>query len=259
VKGLSGVPALVVASLALLGSLTSGAVAAGVVQFAKHAATADTAMNAKKLGGQTATQLQSTLRGGQGAVGAAGPHGPKGDTGATGPTGAKGDLGSIGPKGLTGPTGATGATGPTGPTGAKGDLGPTGPKGELGPTGPKGDQGVTGAKGPAGPTGATGPAGPIGVTGLKGDVGPIGPKATALVTVLTQQFSLPAFGTPGNAKLVTVRCDVGQKAISGGFDSNDSVSFQKTFPTVADDGWQVFVTNNGGAAAGGTVYAICLG
>ena len=74
--GKLGGPAFLLATIALFVSLTSGAVAAGIVPLAKHALTADTATNAKKLGGQTPAQIHASLKGAQGPAGPAGPAGP---------------------------------------------------------------------------------------------------------------------------------------------------------------------------------------
>src|SRR5262245_1885090 len=104
-----GGPALTVACVALFVALSGGAVAATVVPIAKHALTADTATNAKKLGGKTPAQIKASLRGAQG------------------------------PAGSTGPAGAVGPAGPQGPQGPQGDQGPVG---ALGPQGPKGDVGA---------------------------------------------------------------------------------------------------------------------
>src|SRR2546429_334142 len=56
--GLSG-PAFVLAVVALFVALSGGAVAAGIVPLARHAITADTAKNAKRLGGKTPAQIRA--------------------------------------------------------------------------------------------------------------------------------------------------------------------------------------------------------
>lgn len=105
---------MVIAAIALFVALSSGAVAAGIVPLARHAYTADTATNARKLGGKTPAQLRATFRGARGPQGIQGPQrsagaaGPKGDTGGTG---------------AQGPQGAAGSRGATGPQGLKGDVG----------------------------------------------------------------------------------------------------------------------------------------
>src|SRR4029079_14442388 len=85
-----GAPALVVACIALFVALSGGAVAAVVVPIAKRALTADTAMNAKKLGGKPPAQITSSLRGAQG------PAGRAGAPGGTGPAGPQGQQGPAG-------------------------------------------------------------------------------------------------------------------------------------------------------------------
>ena len=81
-----GVPAFVLALVALFAALTGGAVAAGVVPLAQHAITAGTASNALKLGGKTPGQIKTTLRGARGLQGLQGPAGPAGPTGPAGAT-----------------------------------------------------------------------------------------------------------------------------------------------------------------------------
>src|SRR5262245_60386050 len=109
-----GGPALVVACIAFFVALTGGAVAAAVVPMAKHALSADTATNAKKLGGKTPAQIKATLRG------APGPAGATGATGAAGPAGPQGAQGAQGPQGDQGPQGQQGQPGPKGDAGEKG-------------------------------------------------------------------------------------------------------------------------------------------
>jgi hypothetical protein len=96
----------IVATLALVFSMTGGALAAG----SPHGLTGPT--------------------GAKGETGATGPQGVTGTTGAagaTGATGATGELGATGASGATGPVGATGSTGPQGATGPSGATGPAGP------------------------------------------------------------------------------------------------------------------------------------
>jgi hypothetical protein len=71
-------PALVVAMLALGVALTSSAFAAGIVPLARHALTANTATNAKKLGGLTRQQIARSVHGARGPQGPAGPAGAPG-------------------------------------------------------------------------------------------------------------------------------------------------------------------------------------
>jgi len=258
-------PAFVVALVALFVALSGSAVAAGIVPLAKHARTADSATvagNARHLGGKTAAQLASSMRGPQGAVGAQGPAGPAGPAGQVGPGGPKGD------------TGATGALGPKGDKGDKGDVG-TGLKivgtvaaaSDLPATGTTGDGYLvagdlyvwTGSawtnagpvRGPQGQIGQTGPA------GVAGPPGPTGAPGTAAVSIHTQAFS----GLQAQAgQSFTVACAAGQKAVSGGFDSDGDVFNFDTKPTADDSGWQIFLANGADSgSAAGTVYAVCLG
>ena len=258
-------PALVVALVALFVALSGSAVAAGIVPLAKHARTADSATvagNARHLGGKTAAELAATMRGPQGLVGAQGPAGPVGPAGPAGPAGAKGDAG------------ATGAEGPKGDKGEKGDVG-TGLKivgtvaaeSDLPAAGTTGDGYLvggdlyvwTGSKwtnagpvlGPQGPQGSAGPTGPA------GPAGPTGQAGTAAVSIHTQAYSgLQA----QSGQSFTVACASGQKAVSGGFDSDGDVFNFDTKPTADDSGWQIFLANGADSGtASGTVYAVCLG
>jgi hypothetical protein len=261
--GKLGGPAFVLAMIALFISLTSGAVAAGIVPLAKHALTADTATNAKKLGGQTPAQLKAGLRGTQG------PAGPAGAQGVQGPAGPKGDTGPQGAQGSQGPKGDKGDKGATGDVGAGLRIVGTAPDANSLPqAGTLGDGYLvngslyvwTGAawtnagpvQGPKGDTGATGAQGVQGVPGPKGDKGDPG---TAAVSVHTQAYSLA--GQAGND--VTANCGANQKAVNGGFDSDGSVFNFDTRPTANDDGWTIFLANGDNVTRSGNVYAICLG
>lgn len=290
-KSRIGVPAFVLALIALFAALTGGAVAAGVVPLAQHAITAGTATNALKLGGKTPTQIKSSLRGAPGPQGAQGPQGPVGDKGAAG---------AAGPAGPQGPAGATGAQGPQGPKGDVGaglkvlgtvatasalpasgnttgdaylvgtdlyvwtgstwtNAGPVqGPKGDTGATGPQGATGPTGPAGPKGDAGAQGATGPAGPAGPTGPAGPAGPAGSAAVSVHSAPYTLAANGDV----TFVVSCAVGQKAVGGGYDGDASgaVFNLDLKPTAADDGWTVRLVNGDNAAShSGTVYATCLG
>ena len=265
-SGLSG-PALVVACIALFVALSGGAVAAVVVPMAKRAITAETALNAKKLGGQTPAQIRSSLRGAQGPQGLAGAAGAPGPTGAAGPSGPQGAQGGQGP---AGPAGQQGPQGPKGDVGAGLEIvGTVATSADLPASGTTGDaylvtgdlwvwdgaawtnagpgQGTRGRHGPQGPAGAVGPAGPQGMPG------------TAAVTVHTQAFSFGASGSANDAGEITASCSTGQKAVSGGFTSNGDVFNADTAPTAQDNGWSIYLINAGDSGAAGTVYAICLG
>jgi len=118
--------------------------------------------------------------------------------------------------------------------------------------GPAGPQGPAGAAGPAGPQGGAGPAGPQGDKGDKGDAGAAG---TAAVTIHTTPYTLD----PGTDKVVTGSCGPGQKAVSGGFDSDGSVSNLDSRPTDADDGWLIDLFNADDTSSSGLLYVVCLG
>ena len=251
-------PALVLAMVALFAALAGGATAGGIVGFAKHAATADSATvagNAKRLGGKTAAQIAASVHG---ATGPQGPAGLAGAAGATGPAGAKGDAGGAGPAGPAGPKGDVGAglkiVGTVASQSALPTTGTTGDAylvgGDLfvwtgtawtnaGPVqGPKGD------KGDKGDTGATGPQGIQGVPG------------TAAVSIHTQPYSVAA----NSGVTITGACTAGQKAVNGGFDSLAGTVFSlDSKPTPADDGWQILLVNADVNPTSGNVYAVCMG
>ena len=95
-KSRFGVPAFVLASIALFVALSGGAGAAGIVPLARHATTAGTAANALKLGGKTPAQLRAAWIGNAAKQGQPGPQGPAGQKGDTGATGARGPAGPAG-------------------------------------------------------------------------------------------------------------------------------------------------------------------
>ncbi len=260
-------PATVIASVALFVALSSGALAAGIVPLAKHAFTADTAANAKKLGGKTPAQLAASLRGQRGIAGPAGAAGPAGQTGPAGPAGVPGPTGAAGPQGSVGPQGPKGDVG----SGLK-IVGTAASVGALPATGNPGDAYLVGGNlhvwtgsawsnaGPVqGPKGDNGDKGDTGSQGPQGTQGPQGIPGTAAVSIHTQAFSLAGSGTGDDTELFTVTCASGQKAIGGGYDSNGNIFNEDTFPTAADDGWSIFLVNYDNTTRTGTVYAICLG
>jgi len=267
-KSRFGLPALVLALIALFVALSGGAVAAGIVPLAQHANTAGTASNALKLGGKTPAQIKSSLRGARGLQGVQGPQGPAGDRGATG---------AAGPQG---PAGAGGAQGPQGPKGDVGAglkiVGTVATSGNLPALGTTGDAYIvsgdghlwvwTGSaftdagpvQGPKGDTGAAGATGAQGLQGPKGDTGAQGPAGTAAVSVHSSPYTLAA----NAAQTFTVSCAAGQKAVGGGYDGDgtDAVINLDLKPTAADDGWTIRLGNADNAAGhSGIVYATCLG
>ena len=214
-----GGPAFVLAMIALFVALSGGAVAAGMVPFARHAVTAGTAANALRLGGKTPAQFAKSLHGARGPQGLQGPAGPQGASGATGA------------------------------------AGPQGPAGSQGPAGPKGNTGATGAAGSAGPKGDTGAAGPAGPTG---PAGPAGTPGTAAVSVHTQAYTLAANGDQtvvancsagqkavgggydSDSALAVINLDLKPTAADDGWSMR-------------------LVNEDTAASHSGTVYAICLG
>jgi Collagen triple helix repeat (20 copies) len=253
--------AFVLSSIALFVALSGGAIAAGIVPFAKHAAVAD---NAKKLGGKTPAQIAATMRGAQGVAGPVGATGPAGPAGPEGPTGPAGSQGSQGPQGPAGPEGPVG-------TGLK-IVGTVATVGALPATGTTGDAYLVGGvlyvwtgsawtnagqvQGPKGDTGTAGATGPQGPQGPQGRQGPAG---TAAVTVHTQAFTLAASGAAGDGQDIVASCGAGQKAVGGGYSSTGDVFNLDTRPTAADDGWAIIVVNADNTSSSGTAYATCLG
>jgi Collagen triple helix repeat (20 copies) len=253
--------AFVVSSIALFVALSGGAIAAGIVPLAKHAVTADTASNAKKLGGMTPAHIRAAMRGAQGPAGPAGATGP---AGPAGPAGATGAAGAQGPQGSQGPQGPQGDQGPVG-AGLK-IVGTVATVGALPTTGTTGDAYLIGgvlyvwtgsAWTNAGPV--QGPKGDTGTTGATGPQGPQGPSGTAAVTVHTEAFTLAVNGASGDTQDVVVSCGSGQKAVGGGYSSTGNVFNLDTRPTASDDGWAITVVNDDNTASSGTAYATCLG
>jgi hypothetical protein len=120
--------AVVIGSLALVLTITSGAFAAkGLLTGADIKNNTLTGMDVRN-GSLAATDLspsaRASLHGSDGADGQPGPQGPAGQAG------------------LMGPQGAIGSQGPAGPKGDKGDTGERGPEGPQGPVGPQGPGGI---------------------------------------------------------------------------------------------------------------------
>jgi hypothetical protein len=229
-------PSLVLSVAALFVALSGVATAAGIVAYAKHAGMAD---NAKHLGGKTAAQIAATVHGPagpQGPAGAAGPAGPQGGAGPAGPAGPQGDKGDKGDKGDVG-------------AGVK-ITGTVASQADLPSSGTLGDAYLVGGNAFVWTGTAWTNAGPV--QGPKGDTGPAG---TAAVTIHTTPYTLD----PGTDNVITGSCGAGQKAVSGGFDSNGSVSNFDSRPTDADDGWQIDLFNADNTSSSGLLYVVCLG
>jgi hypothetical protein len=82
-------------------------------------------------------------------------------------------------------------------------------------------------------------------------------SAAGLVTIKSAPWSL---GPKGMAD-VTVTCDAGQKALSGGFDDPGGWAHPwDTRPTPDGASWHIFVTvsENAPGTQSGSIYAVCL-
>jgi hypothetical protein len=264
-------PALVMSTLSLFVALGGSAVAAGIVPLAQRARTADSATvaaNAKKLGGKTASQIASTMRGPRGEAGAPGIQGNQGPQGPQGPAGPQG------PKGDTGPAGAPGAPGQKGETGPVGAglkiVGTVATADDLpAANNTTGDAYLvagnlyvwtgaawTNAGAVQGPQGMQGVQGVQGVKGDKGDKGDPGPAGTAAVSPHTQAVPLAA----GDFDSFTTSCAAGQKAVSGGFTYDTGfVVPQDSAPTGDGGGWNLSLDNEGETDASVTLNVVCLG
>lgn len=88
-----------------------------------------------------------------------------------------------------------------------------------------------------------------------------GPASTGagLVSIVTGTFSLPA-GTPTTSSYdqFAVPCPAGQKALAGGYASEQSV--QGADESISPDGgtWSVLIWNLEAGTATGSTYAVCL-
>ena len=113
-------PAMIVALVALMVSLSSASVAAVMIsgnQIKKNTVTSAQIKNKTIKTKDMSPKARTQLKGNKGADGAPGAKGDQGEEGPAGASGAKGDQGPsgpAGPKGATGPQGPIGATGPAG-------------------------------------------------------------------------------------------------------------------------------------------------
>ena len=99
----------------------------------------------------------------------------------------------------------------------------------------------TGIQGPPGPPGASivGPAGPQGIQGVTGPQGPSGitqVNATNLYSVINSTSSDPT--DPVESVAAFALCDIGDFAISGGFNINRDLATNDTVETVLDQSIQ---------------------
>jgi hypothetical protein len=80
-------------------------------------------------------------------------------------------------------------------------------------------------------------------------------SASGLVTVRQGQFTLP----PDQEGTATLQCQSGERAISGGFTSPNSVVAADTAPTGDGAGWQIYLINlSSSAPATGNLVVVCL-
>lgn len=84
------------------------------------------------------------------------------------------------------------------------------------------------------------------------------PSTTAAALVSVKQIQVPLLGDED--KGFTVTCDAGQRALGGGFSSNDSLVGIASFPENDGTGrsWHVRILNLDGTPATADVYATCL-
>ena len=127
-----------------------------------------------------------------------------------------------GTQGIQGEQGPLGADGADGSPGAQGEQGVRGPIGFTGLTGDQGEQGPVGPPGPDGPQGEQGPEGPAG-------------SSTDFYYMRTDYARLE---TPD--LVFYALCDVGDLAISGGWDATGPVTEvrrKRVFPPLNDSLW----------------------
>ena len=105
-----------------------------------------------------------------------------------------------------------------------GTQGPTGPQG---PQGPPGQNGTNGVNGTQGPRGEVGPQGPSGITQL---------NATNLYSVHNSTSSDPL--DPNESVAAFALCDIGDFAISGGYNIAPDLAGNDTVETLIDQSIQ---------------------
>jgi hypothetical protein len=79
-------------------------------------------------------------------------------------------------------------------------------------------------------------------------------SAAGLVTVRSGTFTLP----PRAQGTATLPCQSGEKAISGGYTTQNDVQAFDTAPNADGTGWQIFLANFEDATATGNVVVVCL-
>jgi hypothetical protein len=80
-------------------------------------------------------------------------------------------------------------------------------------------------------------------------------RVSGLVSVKSVPFSL----NPEEAKFFSVACSPGEKAVSGGYTTQNAVFAADTLPTTDGSGWQVYLINlSGTQGAAGTVQVVCI-
>ena len=79
-------------------------------------------------------------------------------------------------------------------------------------------------------------------------------SAAGLVATRTVSFSVAASGV----QQVSVACQSGEKAVSGGYSSNGAVLQLQTAPSSDGASWQMILANLVDSAASGTGYAVCV-
>ncbi len=83
-----------------------------------------------------------------------------------------------------------------------------------------------------------------------------GPASAAVDLVATRSTSI---SIPANAaRVLTIACQAGEKALSGGYTTNGVVLSASTAPSSDGASWQMALVNIGDSTATGTAYAVCV-